>query len=183
MNECNYLDLFHEHAGWWLRGHCQSSEGLLSPQRHALCEPSLALLIVGELVRGLRPGRCWVCPDLGVCGCGFCHHLPGCSWTSQSWWLWRNDSTQRLWTSTKPGTANGKPETATAVVAALKACTCFCLRGTESSVIALGGERDLCVFWVPLSGSLTFNFLEKLAKEKCCLLIVNYRVHDTLKKS
>lgn len=154
---------------------CQCSEGLLSPKRHALCEPPLALLIVGELVRCLRPGRCRAGLDFGSSSTtqtwecmvvASATHLPGCSWTSQSWWLWRNDSTQRLWTSMKPGTPNGKPETATAVVAALKACTCFCLRGTESSVIALGGEREICAsFECHCLGHSHLIFLKNLQKK------------------
>lgn len=66
----------------------------------------------------------------------------------------------------------------------LKLVNCFCLRGTESSVIALGGERDICVsFEYRCLGHSHLTFLEKLVKEKCCLLTNNHRAHGTLRKS
>lgn len=65
----------------------------------------------------------------------------------------------------------------------LKFVNCFCLRGIEFLVIVLGGERDICVFFeYRCLGYLYLIFFEKLVKEKCCLLINNYRVYGILRK-
>lgn len=81
-----------KNASWWLRGHLSDSaeEGLLSQSAgHALCGLPLALLLAGELAKGLRQGCCWA--DLDVRSprttqtvVASAIHLPGCPWTSQS---------------------------------------------------------------------------------------------------
>lgn len=56
-----------KHASWWLRGHSVSAEGFVSQSTETfLGELPLALLLVGELARGLRPGCCWEGLDFGL---------------------------------------------------------------------------------------------------------------------
>lgn len=137
FNECNYLELFQLNmlVGGW--EDTQSVQKVCKPVHRdipgwtpsgpASCWRTGQRSETRLLLR--RPGL-WSPSTAQTWGCmvvASATHPSGCSWTSQSWWLWRNDSTQRLWTSPKPGTANGKPAAATAVAAVLKPCNCFCL--------------------------------------------------------
>lgn len=87
-------------------------------------------------------------PDLGMYSYGgSATHPPGCFWTSQSRWPWSTNSTQRPSTSLKPGTLNGKPEAATLVAAALKACVWWLFLLERNLVFShcFSGRKNICV--------------------------------------
>lgn len=108
-------------------------------------------------------------------------HPSGCSWTSQSWWLWRNDSTQRLWTSPNPGTANGKQRQPQLWPLSLNLVIVSAWLSLKS---LLQEEKETFVsFEYHCLGHSHLTFLEKLIREKRCLLTINYRACDTLRKS
>lgn len=149
--------------------HISANESPPALEGHVPFELTLALLLVGELAKGLRLGCCWADLDF---------ETPR---TTQTWrlLLWLRPPSDlaahepaslndlAVWfhakTPDRPATqsSNGKPEASHhgACFYKLVLHASFCLRGIQSLVLFLGRERDiyLWVLWVPLSGSLTFK--------------------------
>lgn len=142
-----------EHAiGWEDTQSDSAKERRHLSQGHVLFEPPLASPFVGELAKDPRPGCCLADPDSGsprttqtwecTVVAASATHPPGCLWTSQSWWPWSTNSTQRPWTSLKPGTSSGKPEAATTVAATLKVCFCWLFLLERDLVFSHCFKRD-----------------------------------------
>lgn len=182
-----------KHASWWLRGHSVSAvEGFVSQSSETLLgELPLALLLVGELARGLRPGCCWEDLDFGLP----VPPKPG------NVWLWllppirlaaHEPASLDGFEGMIPHKDSGPPRNQAPKTVSqqqpqlwslsLKFVIVFAWEGLSLQSLLQEEKETFVSLEYHCLGHSNLTFLEKLIREKCCLLTINYRAHDTLRK-